>query len=386
MKKSKDHTGQQVTWVQQLTHYRRKGISTAVKLWGSDPVAAYHLWRDALANGVPTTLSKSTMQKTEVFLKELARFVAEDLYQIDAEDTRLSTTEREEVLRAQRRHKAEIPEDRKKELVDYALTSEPMTDAEVRQHIIDKRARKGLPPPTEQEIARQVQASNRGGCSMFKIVDPTYPSTIGERIVWARQQAEKGPRTKEEFEFVQTIKRLQERQKMNTLSVQLVDGDRKVKIAAEAAALKAIGQTTARIAADAPLVAIVNDGSEDMALSVNGGPRRVAPDCLKVLVAVVQGYNAFMAESAAGTTEKKAGHFRIEGADPSGHPVVACRLEQIVEAAIPGRVKRSPGILNNFTNLFRSGPTYPDTYRTFRDMLGYKRQGTHTPILFRTEP
>lgn len=125
-----------------------------------------------------------------------------------------------------------IPEARQKELVEYASTSEPMTDAELRQHIIDKRARKGLPFPTEGELTRQVLASNRGGCSMFKIVDPTYPETVGERIVWAEKQAEKGPQNKEEFEFVQAVKRLQERHKMNALSMKVAD---KAAIAEEAA-------------------------------------------------------------------------------------------------------------------------------------------------------
>ena len=223
-REKKESTRQPTAWVRRLLRCIEEDGATEGGLWAEDAVAAYQLHHQSPIEKLPLDLPQSTLEKVRTFLKTLAHHVVEDLHQINAEDARLTLTEREEVLRAQRRRKAEIPEDRKRELVEYAETYEPMTDAEVRQKLIEQRIKNGLPALNEEELIQAVRAQNWDACSMWKCGDPRVKAmTIGERVVWARTHAGKGPQTREERDFVETVKRLQERQKMNILSMDVAD-------------------------------------------------------------------------------------------------------------------------------------------------------------------
>ena len=210
------------TGTQQLAECLEQG-SSADDLWKHDPVAAYQLWQEMAGKVVPKELIDSRGAQLESFLKGLTELAATHLHEIDADDRRLSTAQKQEVQRAQGRQAAEIPDERKKELLEYAAADEPMTDAEIRQSIVDRRMEKGLPSLSERQMDAEVQMVNRGGCSMWKCVDPTYPSNPFARLKWLEEHRAKGPRTREEHDFVDRIRRHQERRKMNRLSVEASD-------------------------------------------------------------------------------------------------------------------------------------------------------------------
>jgi hypothetical protein len=376
-------TGKQPeTWIQRLMRCVEEDRTNDGGLWAKDSVAAYQLYLQALNERLTLDdLPKSMTEKLQAFLKTLAHHVAEDLHQINAEDTRLTLAERENVMSAQRRHKAEIPEDRMRELIEYVGAIEPMTDTELRQDIIENRIKANMPALTEEELTQQVSMVNAGPCSMWKNVDPKVNAmTVGEKIAWIRARWNLAPRTREEQDFVDALKRQLERQKMNALSVKLVSDDHKIEVAAQAAVRAHMAQAENRVTT-APFVAIINDGKQDMALTVNGVRREIAPAPLAVLAAVVRGYSSFMADCQAGRSPAKPCHFKhLDGRR------VGCHLEEIIKRVIPDRVRTNATILENPANLFRVTAAYPETKTTYHEMLGNKGQATFRPILFRTEP
>jgi hypothetical protein len=114
-----------------------------------------------------------------------------------------------------------ISDDRMRELREYATSTQPMTDAEVRLTIIKKREASGLKPLHKRALEKEVRMINRGDCSMSTGVVPKHLATEGERLYWMRSQTTKGPQNKEEQGFVNDIKRLQERNRMNSLSLEV---------------------------------------------------------------------------------------------------------------------------------------------------------------------
>ncbi len=116
-----------------------------------------------------------------------------------------------------------ITRGRRDELVEYARASVPITDAELIDRIVAKRKEQRLPPLSEDELTQQVLASNHGACSMWKSVDPNEPETPGDRLEYFYIQSGKSPWTEEEHRLVATIRRQQERSKMNALSIKVAD-------------------------------------------------------------------------------------------------------------------------------------------------------------------
>lgn len=159
---TKDKPERQDKWSTIIERNRAEGVSLAQGLWESDAVVAYQLWGRGRKE-LPKNLPEPDRKKHEGFIDRMQRLVEQDPHRINADDARLSASEREDVRRLQAEHDrlAESREQadldrrykeaviRREERAEANPIADPTISAKQRaefEEMMDNARRRGSPP------------------------------------------------------------------------------------------------------------------------------------------------------------------------------------------------------------------------------------------------